>query len=103
MVVIKINFNESLKDLKGEILKDKEKDLTLKDVSANALLGNYQDEKIDGEEKLKRFLLATKIYESKDELELTIDEIKMTKDLIARGYSTLVTGRALQILDPHKK
>jgi len=99
---VKINFNVGLKNLKGETLKDKEKILTLKDVSANALLGNY-DEKIDGEEKLKRFLLATRIYEANDELELNIDEIKMTKDLIARGYSTLVTGRALQILDPHKK
>ena len=98
-----INFDVTLKNLEGETLKDKEKDLTLKDVSANALLGNYQDEKIDGEEKLKRFLLATKIYESNGELELSIDEVKMTKDLIAKGYSTLVTGRALQILDPHKK
>jgi len=100
---LKIDFNVVLKNLEGKPLKDKEKDLTLKDVSANAILGNYQDEKIDGEEKLKRFLLATKIYESKSELELTVDEVKMTKDLIARGYSTLVTGRALQILDPHKK
>ena len=48
-------------------------------------------------------MLATKIYEANGELELTVDEVKMTKDLIARGYSTLVTGRALQVLDPHKK
>jgi len=100
---MKINFNVGLKNLEGRALKDKEKDLTLKDVSANAVLGNYPDEKIDGEEKLKRFMLATKIYESSGELELDIDEIKMTKDLIAKGYSILVTGRALEILDPHKK
>ena len=98
-----INFNATLKNLEGETLKDKEKDLILKDVSVNALLGNYKDENINGEEKLKRFLLATKIYESKDELGLSVDEIKMIKDLIAKGYSTLVTARALQILDPHKK
>jgi len=100
---LKINFNMGLKNLEGKNLKDKGKDLTLKDVSANALLGNYQNENIDGEEKLKRFLLAMKIYEAKGELELSVDEIKMTKDLIAKGYSTIVTGRALQILDPHKK
>lgn len=100
---MKINFEVGLKNLEGKVLKDKEKDITLKDVSTNALLGNYQDEKIDGEEKLKRFLLATKIYESNGELELKVDEIKLTKDLIARGYSTLVTGRALEILDPDKK
>lgn len=100
---MKIDFNMVLKNLEGKPLKDKEKDVTLKDASANALLGNYPDDKIDGEEKLRRFLLATKIYESNGEIELSVDEIKMTKDLIAKGYSTLVTGRALEILDPHKK
>ena len=100
---LKIDFNVVLKNLEGKPLTDKEKDLTLKDVSANAILGNYQNENIDGEEKLKRFILAMKIYEANGELELTVDEVKMTKDMIARGYSTLVTGRALQILDPHKK
>ena len=100
---MKINFNVGLTNLKGETLKDKGKDLTLKDVSTNALLGNYQDEKIDGEEKLKRFLLATRIYESKDEIELENDDVKLVKDMIAKGYSTVVTARAWQILDPHKK
>jgi len=100
---MKINFNMGLKNLKGETLKDKGKDLTLKDVSTNALLGNYQDEKIDGEEKLKRFLLATRIYESRGEIELENDDVKLVKDMIAKGYSTIVTARAWQILDPHKK
>ena len=99
---MKINFNVVLKNLKGESLKDKDKDLTLKDVSANALLGNYKEE-IDGNEKLKRFLLATKIYESNGEIELENDDIKLVTDMIAKGFSTLVTARALQILDPHKK
>ena len=99
---MKINFNVGLKNLKGEILKDKDKDLTLKDVSTNALLGNYKEE-IDGNEKLKRFLLATKIYESNGEIELENDDIKLVTDMIAKGFSTLVTARALQILDPHKK
>jgi len=99
---MKINFNVGLKNLKGETLKDKEKDLTLKDASTNALLGNY-DEKIDGNEKLKRFLLATKIYESNGEIELENDDVKLVKDMIAKGYSTVVTARAWQILDPHKK
>ena len=99
---MKIDFNVVLKNLKGKPLKDKEKDVTLKDVSTNALLGNYKEE-IDGEEKLKRFLLATRIYESKDEIELENDDVKLTKDMIAKGYSTVVTARAWQILDPHKK
>ncbi|MCK4818367.1 hypothetical protein KA005_21535 [bacterium] len=100
---MKINFNVGLKNLEGKILKADGKDVTLKDVSADALLGNYKDENIDGKEKLKRFMLATKIYEANGELELDVDDIKLTKDLIAKGYSVLVTARAWGILDPHKK
>ncbi|MCK4816036.1 hypothetical protein KA005_09700 [bacterium] len=100
---MKINFNVALKNLEGKVLKLDGKDVTLKDVSANSLLGNYQDEKIDGNEKLRRFMLATKIYEANGELELDVDDIKLTKDLIAKGYSVLVTARAWEILDPHKK
>ena len=99
---MKINFNVGLKNLAGKTLKDGDKNVTLKNVSINALLGNY-DEKIDGNEKLKRFLLATKIYEVKDELELENDDVNLIRDLIAKGYSTVVTARAWQILDPHKK
>lgn len=100
---MKINLNVVLKNLAGKTLKEGEKDVTLKDVSINALLGNYKDENIDGNEKLKRFMLATRISEAKGELELENDDITLIKDMIAKGYSTMVTARAWQILDPHKK
>jgi len=100
---MKINFNVKLKNLAGKTLKDGEKDVTLKDISINALLGNYKDENIDGNEKLKRFILATKISEATGEIELENDDITLIKNMIAKGYSTVVTARAWQILDPHKK
>ena len=100
---MKINFNVGLKNLKGETLKDKEEELTLKNVSINALLGNYKDENIDGNEKLKRFMMATRISEATGEIELENDDITLVKNMIAKGYSTVVTARAWQILDPHKK
>jgi len=100
---MKINFTVILKNLAGKTLKDGKKDVTLKDVSINALLGNYKDENIDGNEKLKRFMLATKISEATGEIELENDDVTLIKDMIAKGYSTVVTARAWQILDPHKK
>lgn len=100
---MKINFNVGLKNLAGKTLKDGNKNVTLKNVSINALLGNYRDENIDGNEKLKRFMLATKISEAKGELGLENDDITLIKDMIAKGYSTVVTARAWQILDPNKK
>jgi len=99
----KINFKVGLKNIKGKVLKDNEKNVTLEDISINALLGNYKDENIDGNEKLKRFNLATRINEANGELELENDDVTLIKDVIAKGYSTLVTARAWQILDPHKK
>ena len=48
-------------------------------------------------------MLATKISEAKDELRLENDDITLIKDTIAKGYSTVVTARAWQILDPDKK
>ena len=100
---MKINFNVALKNLAGKTLKNEGKDVTLKDISINALLGNYKDENIDGNEKLKRFILATKISEATGEIELENDDITLIKNMIAKGYSTVVTARAWQILDPHKK
>lgn len=100
---MKINLNVPLKNLAGKILKDGDKNVTLKDVSINALLGNYKEERIDGNEKLKRFMLATRISEAKGELELENDDVTLIKDMIAKGYSTVVTARAWQRLDPHKK
>ena len=100
---MKIKFNVSLKNLAGKILEDGNKNVMLKDVSINALLGNYKDENIDGNEKLRRFMLATKISEAKGEIELENDDVTLTKDMIAKGYSTVVTARAWQVLDPHKK
>jgi len=100
---MKINFKVKLKNLAGKTLKDGDKDVTLKDVSINALLGNYKNENINGNEKLKRFMLATRISEATGEIELENDDVKLVKDMIAKGYSTLITARTWQILDPHKK
>lgn len=100
---MKINLDVPLKNLAGKTLKDGDKNVILKDVSINALLGNYKDERIDGNEKLKRFMLATKISEATGEIELENDDVTLMKDMIAKGYSTIVTARAWQILDPHKK
>ena len=55
---MKINFNQPIKNIQGEEIKD----LTLKTVSVEALLATFSDEQsLSGEEKAKRYVLATRI------------------------------------------
>lgn len=126
----KINFNYTFKDLDGkdiperedEIKKDKEgKEIveksppfTLKSACVNVLLNSRleeiicpqcntklkKSEELTGEEKLKRFMLATKIYDSKDHIEIGTKDIELLKDLIAKSYPELTSGQAWIVLDP---
>ena len=93
---MKINFNQPIKNIQGEEIKD----LTLKTVSVEALLATFPDEQsLSGEEKAKRYLLATRIYANPEELDLTIEEIAKIKQLIGKGYGPLVVGQAWEILE----
>ena len=115
---MKIDLNVKLKDLDDKpiknrlatgrtdekgfpILKDGD-DLLLKEICTTALLGNY-DEKIDGNEKVRRFKLATEIHGSNGEVDLQAEEISLIKNLISKSFSVLITGQAWQLLDPIKE
>jgi hypothetical protein len=92
---MKINFNQIIKTIKGEEIKD----LTLKSVSVEALLATFNDEQsLSGEEKAKRYLLATRIY-ANDELDLTVEEVAKIKQLVGKGYGPLIVGQAWEMLE----
>lgn len=101
---MKINFGAELKTLDGTNLpgpggKDK---TTLKDVVCGALLASFDDERnLPGEEKCKRYVLATRIYAS-DELDLKVEEISDIKKLIGKGFSVIVVGQAFEMLEGKK-
>ena len=96
---MKINFNRPIKNIQGEEIKD----LTLKTVSVEALLATFPDEQsLLGEEKAKRYVLATRIYANPEELDLTIEEIAKIKQLIGKGYGPLIVGQAWDILEGNK-
>ena len=96
---MKINFNQPIKNIQGEEIKD----LTLKTVSVEALLANFSDEQsLSGEKKAKRYVLATRIYANPEELDLTIEEIAKIKQLIGKGYGPLIVGQAWDMLEGNK-
>ena len=103
------------KDKDGkDVVKEKSPDFTLKTACVNVLLNSRLEEivcpqcrtqikkpeELEGEEKLKRFMLATEIYDSKDPIEIGTKEIELLKGLIAKSYPEITSGQAWMILDP---
>lgn len=124
-----INFNYEFKGLDGTVIPEgpdseeevdgkkvekKSPPFTLKTACVNVLLNSRlteivcpqcntqirKPEEISGEEKLKRYKLAKKIYESKDRVDIGTKDIELLKGLIAKSYPELTSGQAWSVLDP---
>lgn len=97
------NFSQNIKDLDGVDIKDsldQTKFVPMKTVAVNALMGSFPTEtpQPDGQAKLDRYLLATKINAGGD-VELTPNDIVLLKKLIALGYPALIYGQMSVYLD----
>lgn len=111
---MKVKVSSILKNIYGEPLKSQRKkpqpkrsdkspefeDLILKDIMVNALLGEYEGEKLTGEEKLERYKLAMLIQEAKAEIDLSSKDMVLVKDLIGKSWSPLVSGQAWELIEP---
>lgn len=101
---MKIDFNQELKALDGTALPGPEgkNKTTLKDISCHGLLAAFDDERnLSGEEKCKRYVLATWIY-ANDDLDLTVEDIALIKKLIGKGFTAIVVGQAFEMLEGKK-
>ena len=97
---MRIDFTRPLFDFSSEVLRDGDKPLVLGVVTINALMGIYPDEQnLDGREKVRRYRLATSIYSANGPLDLPAEDIAMCKQLIGKGFSTLVAGQAIPMLE----
>lgn len=101
-----IDFNQIMKTLKGENVKDRETDepLTLKDVASIALFSGVPGERVTGEEKRARYRLAQKIEDvagvAKDgKIDLCEHEFKLVKKMIGDTMVTLLAAQAWDMLD----
>ncbi len=128
---MKINFNREFTNLDGTVIPEQpdefeeKKDgrkiskkyppFTLKNACVNILSGAALDEltcpqcgvtlrtpeKLDGEEKCRRFELARKIYGADGEVDIGTKDIELIKELLARTLPTnLIVGQAWAVLDP---
>lgn len=114
---MKIKINSTMNNVYGEPLKSQRKkpqakkeieerrpqefeNMTLKDVIVNALLGEFEGEKLSGEEKLERYKLAMMVQSAKAEVDLNSKDMVLVKDLIGRAWSPLISGQAWEMIEP---
>lgn len=97
---MKFDVNHVLVDLAQAPLKQGEKDFTLGDAATAALLSDYQDERLSGQEKSRRYSLAVKIHGANGKpLDLDLDDAKLIRDLVAKAYAPIVAGQVWQLLN----
>ncbi len=98
---MKIDFTQEIKALDGSSLPyQQEKGTLLKNIACDILLAQLPEERdLSGEEKCKRFVLATRIFSNPKKIDLTIEEVAMIKKLIGRAYPPLVVGQSWNYLE----
>lgn len=98
---MKIDLNKNIIDQKGETVYTdaaKTEQFTLGVLVCTALLGEYQQERIDGPEKHRRFKLWSKIKAGGVQ-EISIEEAALFKSLIGMGWGPIVVGQAWDLLE----
>ena len=98
---MKININQELKNIDGTTVKPA---VLLKSICIQALLAN--DPKSTKEDLLKRWILATSIQNSKDDIfDLTTDQIVSIKDMCYIAYKdkTIIYSQTVLMLENIKE
>lgn len=96
---MKIDMNQVLIGYEGKPVTDGDGEITLRHACGIALTATNPEEKIDPEEKMKRFLLAQRIY-GNGSIKLTAEEIVLLKQSVGKGYSPAIVGPVWLLLDP---
>lgn len=99
---MKIDFSQTFKDLKGEVLKDKDAAdalVNLKDICHLSLLAPQASEKADGSKKVKMYQLAQKLNVD-GEIDLKAEEVVLLKEVIGKVCTTIIVGQAYEMLEP---
>lgn len=100
---MKLDVTKKITDLDGAALKEGERELTLSMVICNALMISHQSEReLSGDEKVKRFVLATRIHGAALPVDVSAEEAALIKKLVAMAYGPLVVGQVWQAVEGHR-
>ncbi len=93
---MKINFNQSFKDFKGEAILENGKEKSISEMVATLLFSGHGITK--NEDKLKAFSLSQKIYSSKGAIEITVEDASMIKK-VAESLSAGAYAQVIAIIE----
>ena len=103
---MKIDFSVVMKNFKGEDINQPQP-LTLAEVCAQALLGNYDDDKqTSAESKIARFKLAHKLFTKNEagetvavcELDIPVEDATLIKKFVNKAFGVLIVGQVDEII-----
>lgn len=94
---MKYRLNVPLKELDGNDVIGSNKQVVT--VSQQCILALCVQEEIDGVEKMKRGELAEKIFKAKDDVEFTIEEVALVKQLVGKYLSTVAVMQIWRLLE----
>ena len=96
---MKIDITQTLKDYEGKPIKQKDQEMTWRDVIFTALNNFAQDEKPTGDIKSKCYQITQKIFDKK-EPDLTVDQRALIIERVEKIYqSPLICGRAKEFFE----
>ncbi len=108
---MKVDFGQVLKDMDGDALKETIpnkfeengepalRDMTLGRLCSRALLQPGTDEKLQGDEHLRRFMLAERIHgDEVVDIEKAEDTVTI-KTCLAQSFAPLAVGQAYRMLE----
>lgn len=100
---MKIDFSQVIRDPKGEPAKQDGEDLTLGSVVATAMFSILpNDEQLSASKKAKMGNLGIAVVNG-GEHDVSVDDLSMAKERVAKIYGALVVARVVPMLDPKAK
>lgn len=95
---MKLKINQQLRDVEGNILKgEKERPLTMRDVCINSLLTPVQGD--DEKAKWEKYEIFKSMRDSKEEVDLKIEQITILKKAVGKVQPPLLMGQIWDMLE----
>ena len=93
---MKVNIEQALRDFKGKVVTEGDKEVTLKDVLVSIALADLDKE---GKDKVGDFNIFMKISNAEKEVDLDSKECTRLQEKVKQTHGTLVVGQITPILD----
>lgn len=81
----------------GTPLMDGNVEATVRDAIVNAVLAPTQGD--NGVMKMKKDELARKVYNAKEEVELTAEEVVIVKERVGEAFAPIIVGQVWRLLE----